>query len=134
MICWPSDPNCRQTSYWRFITKHGSIPIAGVLLAFGPLASTSAAQTSTGTFAQASTGTGVNVTPSDAIAIRAMPGAPRIDGRLDDEAWKQAPVISDFTQRDPNEGEPGTELTEARILYSDDAIYVGVRAFDSQAD
>ena len=69
-----------------------------------------------------------------AVAVRANPESPDIDGRLDDEAWKPAPVISDFTQRDPNEGEPGTERTEVRVIYTDAALYVGVRAFDSQAD
>ncbi len=66
-----------------------------------------------------------------AVAVRA-PEAPKLDGRLDDPAWTTAPAISDFVQRDPNEGEPATERTEARIIYTDDAIFVGVRAFDSK--
>jgi hypothetical protein len=52
---------------------------------------------------------------------------------LDDEAWLSAPVISDFIQRDPDEGEPATERTEAKILYTDNALFVGIRAFDSKA-
>jgi hypothetical protein len=71
--------------------------------------------------------------PTAAMAMRAAPGAPQLDGRLDDEAWRTAPMISDFTQRDPDEGEPGTERTEARVLYTNDALYVGVRAYDSRA-
>lgn len=72
--------------------------------------------------------------PNAAMATRAAPGAPQLDGKLDDEAWQAAPMISDFTQRDPDEGEPGTERTEARVLYTNDALYVGVRAYDSRAD
>ncbi len=73
--------------------------------------------------------------PSDvATAIRANPGAPKVDGRLDEEAWRLAPAVSDFVQRDPNEGEPATERTEVRIIYTDDALFVGVRAYDSQPD
>src|SRR5690349_21362365 len=68
-----------------------------------------------------------------ARAVRANPSAPRVDGLLDDAAWQTAPVITGFIQHDPNEGQAGTERTEARIVYTDDAIYVGVRAFDSQA-
>src|SRR5687768_8195349 len=49
-----------------------------------------------------------------AVAVRTA-AAPRIDGRLDDVAWSQAPVISTFTQRDPVEGSPASEATEARI-------------------
>ena len=72
--------------------------------------------------------------PSAARAIRARPAAPRIDGRLDDPAWALAPVQSDFTQREPHDGQPATERTEFRVLYTDEALYVGVRAFDSQPD
>ncbi|MBI4501940.1 MAG: hypothetical protein HY700_12370 [Gemmatimonadetes bacterium] len=69
-----------------------------------------------------------------ARAVRAAPDAVRLDGRLDDATWRNAPAIADFTQRDPNEGQPGTERTEAHVVYTDDAIYIGVRAFDSQPD
>ncbi len=69
-----------------------------------------------------------------AIAVRAAPSAPHIDGSLDDPAWGAALVVSDFTQRDPHEGEPPTEPTEFRVVYTDAAIFVGVRAYDSQPD
>src|ERR1044071_7574323 len=48
---------------------------------------------------------------------RIPPDAIRLDGRLDDPVWQSAPVISDFLQRDPNEGQAGSERTEARIAY-----------------
>ena len=73
-------------------------------------------------------------TPSVAVAVRAIPGAPRVDGVMDDQAWDLAPVFADFIQRDPDEGEPGTEPTEFRVLYTDDALYIGIRAYDSQAE
>jgi hypothetical protein len=55
-----------------------------------------------------------------------------IDGRLDDVAWQRAEVAGDFVQRDPDEGKPGSERTELRVAYDDDAIYVGVRLFDRE--
>jgi hypothetical protein len=55
-----------------------------------------------------------------------------IDGRLDDDAWREAPVAGGFRQRDPDEGQPATEPTELRLLYDDAALYVGVRLRDSQ--
>ncbi|HKN58996.1 MAG TPA: DUF5916 domain-containing protein, partial [Gemmatimonadaceae bacterium] len=58
---------------------------------------------------------------------------PVIDGRLNEETWSQATPASDFTQHDPNDGQPATERTEVRVLYDDDAVYVGVRMFDSDA-
>ncbi len=67
-------------------------------------------------------------------AVRIHGEAPRIDGILDDEAWKLAPVATDFIQLEPNEGQPATERTEVRVLYGDDALYVAFRAFDSSPD
>jgi len=58
-------------------------------------------------------------------------GAPVIDGHLSDEAWSHAPVADHFRQRDPDEGQPATERTEIRLLYDDDALYVGARLYDS---
>ena len=55
-----------------------------------------------------------------------------IDGRLDDEVWLRAPPATDFTQRDPDEGQPSSERTELRIAYDDDALYVGVRLHDRE--
>ena len=69
-----------------------------------------------------------------ASAVRARPAAPRIDGVLDETAWGAAPVFSDFLQQDPDEGEPATEPTEFRVLYTNDALFVAVRAYDSVAD
>ena len=69
-----------------------------------------------------------------AVAARAGRGAPAVDGRLDDPVWQAATPITDFTQRDPHEGQPGTERTEARIAYTDDALYVAIRAYDSHPE
>jgi hypothetical protein len=55
-----------------------------------------------------------------------------IDGRLDEAAWASAQPVSDFTQVDPDEGQPVSERTEARILFDDDALYIGVRLYDRQ--
>src|SRR5688500_7797566 len=61
----------------------------------------------------------------------AAPSAIRVDGRLDDAAWQAAAPVTTFTQRDPEEGRPVSQPTEARILFDDDALYVGVRLADS---
>jgi hypothetical protein len=68
-----------------------------------------------------------------AQAVRATV-LPELDGRLDDPAWNDAQPLTSFTQRTPFPGGPASEPTEARILFSDAALYVGIRAFDSQAD
>jgi hypothetical protein len=70
-------------------------------------------------------------TPPLAFAARATPGSVHVDGRLNDRAWASAEAITEFTQLEPHEGQPATERTEVRILYDDDAIYVGAWMFDS---
>jgi hypothetical protein len=57
-----------------------------------------------------------------------------LDGKLTESIWQQAPVATNFTQRTPNDGKPATEDTEVRIVYSSEAIYVGIRAYDSAMD
>ena len=57
-----------------------------------------------------------------------------IDGALDEAIWTSAPKIGDLIQRQPLPGEPPTENTEVTLLRDDDHLYVGVRAFDSDAD
>ncbi len=54
--------------------------------------------------------------PKKAVAVR-TPVAPRIDGVLDEPEWKLATPITDFTQQDPNEGAPGSQPTDIRLLY-----------------
>ena len=48
---------------------------------------------------------------------------PTIDGRLDDAVWRDAVLITDFTQTNPVEGAPPTERTEAWIAYDADHLY-----------
>jgi hypothetical protein len=63
-------------------------------------------------------------------AVRVNPAAPLIDGRLDDPAWQQAAVATGFTQRRPTPGAPASQRTEVRVLYDDQAVYVGMRLYD----
>lgn len=58
----------------------------------------------------------------------------RVDARLDEAAWSRAAVLSGFTQFEPVEGRPAAEPTEVLVLYEEDAIYFGIRAYDSRPD
>lgn len=60
--------------------------------------------------------------------------APKLDGRLDDEVWRQAEFSGNFLQREPNEGEPASEKTEIAVIYDGKNLYFGVRCFDSEPD
>ena len=66
------------------------------------------------------------------VRIRRVATPPVIDGVMDEEVWLRAPVIDDFHQVNPVEFAAPSERTEVRLLYDRDALYIGVRLFDSQ--
>jgi len=73
-------------------------------------------------------------TARDLYSIGAVRTAepPVIDGVLNDDVWQSAPLISEFTQQEPQEGQPATERTEVRMLYDQNNLYFAVHALDSQ--
>ncbi len=76
--------------------------------------------------------------PAPAAALRLRAGAVgaapiTVDGRLDDAAWATAAPATGFVQNRPTPGAAASQPTEARVLYSADAIYVGMRMTDSDA-
>jgi hypothetical protein len=72
-------------------------------------------------------------TPAATKTLRALRiTAPvRVDGVLDDEAWRQAEAIEDFVQQDPHVNEPASERTEVRVLVDREAVYFGFVCHDS---
>jgi len=52
-----------------------------------------------------------------------------IDGRLDEGDWRDAPAATGFTQFEPNRGAEPCEQTVFKVLYDDDALYVGVACY-----
>jgi hypothetical protein len=57
-------------------------------------------------------------------AVRIMK-PPQIDGRLDDAVWATAPATDTFTQQYPFDHQPPSERTLLRVLYDDQALYIG---------
>ncbi|MFW6200821.1 MAG: DUF5916 domain-containing protein, partial [Gemmatimonadota bacterium] len=53
-----------------------------------------------------------------------------LDGQLDEEFWDRAVAVSDFTQQEPVEGGIPSERTEVRVVYDDDAFYIGAIIYD----
>jgi hypothetical protein len=77
---------------------------------------------------------GEHVLAPDLMAHAArIDGAITVDGRLDEAAWQTATPITAFLQVDPREGEPVSQPTEVRVLYSADALYVGAVLRDAGA-
>ena len=67
-------------------------------------------------------------------AVRVESGGILLDGVLTEAGWSTASPVSDFTQREPDEGAAATERTEVRVLYDDNAVYVGARLYDQHPD
>jgi len=57
-----------------------------------------------------------------------------IDGFLDENAWASASIATDFLQFLPDEGAPATHQTEVRVLYGDNALYIGVTLHDDEPE
>lgn len=70
------------------------------------------------------------------IHIPKISQAPKIDGILDDAAWGNAPIATDFIERQPNNGKPIPDSlrTEVKVVYDDLGIYFGATLYDPEPD
>ncbi len=71
--------------------------------------------------------------PPKSIEIVRTREAVTIDGDLSEQVWHR-PGITQFVQREPDQGKPATEATEAWLAYDDQAIYVAARLHDQSPD
>ena len=55
-----------------------------------------------------------------------------IDGKLDENTWQTAAIANDFIMFDPDNGKaiPENKRTEVKVLYDNDAIYIGAIMYD----
>lgn len=55
-----------------------------------------------------------------------------IDAELNETSWKDAEIATDFVSLEPKNGTPIPEefKTEVKILYSNDAVYIGAKLYD----
>jgi hypothetical protein len=71
--------------------------------------------------------------PAEAPVARAGQATtpPVVDGNvLDDPAWQGVEPLTDFWQTTPDAGQPASQATEVRILFTDTDLYFGVVCFD----
>ena len=56
---------------------------------------------------------------------------PKIDGKIDDAAWKNVPVANNFFMMRPDNGtkEPDSHKTEVKLIYDDEAIYISANMY-----
>jgi hypothetical protein len=62
-----------------------------------------------------------------AVAITKFTAAPVIDGVLNDEVWKSAPVFGNFLQTQPGDNVAPTHPTEFMMAYDAKNLYLGFR-------
>lgn len=116
-------------THTRFLLVYQCIPTLLLVLGLGAFVPWSALAQSIA----ADTTTSGEEVPFAVAARHETP--PTLDGDvLGDPIWSEAPSITGFWQTTPNEGEPASERTEVRILYTDRALYVGVVCYDREPD
>src|SRR5258706_7258937 len=59
---------------------------------------------------------------------------PKIDGVLDDAAWRNAEPIIDFVMNRPDEGGKPTQRIEVKIAYDTRAVYISAMLYDTHPD
>ncbi len=66
------------------------------------------------------------------LEISKVEKAPKVDGVLDDVAWQNAPIATNFTERRPENGAavPDSIRTEVKVVYTDRGVYFGAKMYD----
>ena len=105
--------------FMEIFTRLSSIFLMTLLLSLGLLRTIVVAQTPS--------------PPRQAQAIFS-PTPLKIDGYLEEEIWKQAPVMTDFVELSPVPFRASAQRTEVRVVYTMESIYIGAKLFDSAPD
>ncbi len=64
------------------------------------------------------------------VSIPKLEKPPVIDGKLDDEVWKNAVVLKDFYQRSPGDNIEPSKPTEVMIAYDPKFLYFAFKCYD----
>lgn len=59
--------------------------------------------------------------------------APHIDGDLTDPAWQDVPAATGFVQSYPSAGQPASQATQVKVIYDNNAVYIGAFLADNPA-
>jgi len=65
------------------------------------------------------------------VQINSNSHPPNIDGLLDDPIWESAAWADDFIQMEPVDGAAPSQVTQFKILYDKDNLYIAIHAQDS---
>jgi len=67
---------------------------------------------------------------SQPVRVPKLSKPPVVDGKLNDDVWKEAVVLKDFYQIDPGDNTAPSKTTEVLVGYDAKFFYVAFRAFD----
>ncbi|WP_397362654.1 DUF5916 domain-containing protein [Olleya sp. R77988] len=78
----------------------------------------------------------INAQDKKSYQIKRTDNPPKIDGVLDDKAWIDAQVATDFTEFRPEVGDTAADnkKTKVRMTYDDTGIYVSAYCYDNPED
>ena len=93
----------------------------------GPLDANGAAP-SAGALGPARAGDAGVLTGRVTVRPRRTTTPPTVDGLLDDAVWSNAARITEFVQREPQDGAPATEDTDVYLAYDDSNLYLAFHA------
>ena len=66
------------------------------------------------------------------VGIVKIATAPAIDGRVDEDVWKQAAVFKDFYQTYPGNNTTPSRPTEVYVMYDEKNLYVAFKCWDER--
>ncbi len=66
-----------------------------------------------------------------AVQVPRLEVEPAIDGKLDEQVWGEAALLTGFSQFSPADGVAAADSTEILVWYSPTAILFGIRAFEA---
>ncbi len=65
------------------------------------------------------------------VALPRLEATARVDGLLDEPVWRQAALLTGFSQYRPVDGRPAEDSTQVLVWYAPDALWFGIRAFEA---
>ncbi|MGI8470399.1 MAG: carbohydrate binding family 9 domain-containing protein [Pyrinomonadaceae bacterium] len=66
------------------------------------------------------------------VVVARFSTPPVIDGKLDDEVWKTAPVLKDFYQTSPGDNVAPSKPTEVMLGYDEKNLYIAFKCYDER--
>ncbi|MEQ1922496.1 MAG: hypothetical protein ABL952_08305, partial [Pyrinomonadaceae bacterium] len=82
-----------------------------------------------------SDGGGKAIVPSEKsapVGIAKISVVPTIDGKVDEDAWKQAAVFKDFYQTYPGNNTQPSRPTEVYLMFDEKNLYVAFKCWDEK--